>query len=67
MLGPESGRAKRYAQRDILNMSALERIMLSMARCEICKRGKTTLTSVNVKTMNKHWKSVQKFGHDEIQ
>ena len=28
VFGPESGRAKRYAQRDILNMSALERIML---------------------------------------
>ena len=26
--GPETGRAKRYAQQDILNMSALERIML---------------------------------------
>ena len=38
IFGPESGRAKRYAQRDILNMGALERIMLSMVRCEICKR-----------------------------
>ena len=53
MFGPASGRAKRYAQRDILNTSALERIMLSMARCEICKRGKMTLTSVNMKTLKK--------------
>ena len=37
IFGPESGRAKRYAQRDILNMRALERIMLSMVRCEVCK------------------------------
>ena len=41
--------------------------MLSMARCEICKRGKMTLTSVNMKTLKKHWKSVYKSAHDEIQ
>ena len=56
IFGPESGRAKRYAQRDILNMSALERIMLSIAPCEVCKHGKMTLTSVNMKTLKKHWK-----------
>ena len=67
VFGPESGRAKRYAQRDILNMGALERIMLSMVRCEICKRGKRTLTSVNMKTLKKPWKHVHKLVHDEIQ
>ena len=66
-MGPESGRAKRYAQRDILNMRALERIMLSMARCEICKRGKMPFTSVNMKTLKQHWKNVHKLVHDDIQ
>ena len=66
IFGPESGRAKRYAQRDILNMGALERIMLSMVRCEICKRGKRTLMSANMKTLKKHWKNVHKLKHDEI-
>ena len=41
--------------------------MLSLARCEVCKRGKMTLTSVNMKTLKKHRKSVYKFAHDEIQ
>ena len=50
---PGSGRAKRYAQQDILNMSALERTMLSMARCEVCKRRKMSFTSVNMKTLKK--------------
>ena len=67
IFGPESGRAKRYAQRDILNMSALERIMLSMARSEFCKRGKMTFTSVNMKTLKKHWKNEHKLKHDEIE
>ena len=66
IFGPESGRAKRYAQRDILNMSALERIMLYMARSEFCKRGKMTVTSVNMKSLKKHWKNVHKLTHDEI-
>ena len=65
--GPESGRAKRYAQQDILNMSALERIMLSMARCEVCKLGKMSRTSVNINTLKKHWKNVHKSKHDEIE
>ena len=48
-------------------MGALERIMLSMARSEFCKRGKMTVTSVNMKTLKKHWKNVHKLVHDEIQ
>ena len=48
---PRAGRAKRHAQQDILNMSALECIMLSMARCEVCKRGQMTRKSVNMKTL----------------
>ena len=67
IFGPESRRAKRYAQRRILNMSAMERIMLSMACCEICKRAKRTPASVNMNALKNHWKNVYKWVHDEIQ
>ena len=55
IFGPESGRAKRYAQRDILNMKASERIMLSMVRCKVCKSWKMSLMNINMKTLKKHW------------
>ena len=51
MFGPESGRAKRYAERKILNMSELERIMFVMARCELCKPCKMTRANANMKTL----------------
>ena len=44
----------------MLNMSALERIMLSMARCGFRKHGIMIVTSGNVKTLKKHWKHVYK-------
>ena len=37
IFGPESRRAKRYAQREILNMSALKHIMLITSSCRCCK------------------------------
>ena len=66
MFGLESGCDKRYAQPKIWNVSALERIMWSMSRCEIFKHGKMTLTGANMKTLKKHWKSVHKLTRDEI-
>ena len=37
IFSPESRRAKRYAQRKIWNVSALERILLMKLRCRYCK------------------------------
>ena len=51
MFGPESGRAIRYAHQHFLNMSASERMMLSIARCGFCKHGKITFGSGNIKTL----------------
>ena len=65
-LVPNQG-APNVTHNEISNMSALERIMLSMARCEVCKRRKMTLTSVNMKTLKNHWKNVYKLAQGEIQ
>ena len=66
ILGLESGCAKRYAQREIWNVNALERIMWSMALCKFHKGPKLTPNSINMKTLKKHWTNVYKLEHDKI-
>ena len=64
IFGPESRRAKRYAQQDILNMSALKHIMLIASSCRCCKWSKKTFNNAQMKTLKnncfsyKNWKNL---------
>ena len=49
-MGPEMGRAKRYAQCHFVDMSALQRFMLGQVRCVLYNYAKPMSTGANIKT-----------------
>ena len=57
-MGPELGRAKRYAQCHFVYIGALERVMLRQVVCISYKFAKAPSSNANIKTLKCHWKYV---------
>ena len=57
-MGPELGRAKRYAQCHFVHIGALEHFMLRQVVCIFHKFAKAPRSSANIKTLKFHWKYV---------
>ena len=57
-MGPELGRAKRYAQCHFVHIGALERFMLRQVVCNFFNFVKARPNSANMETLKFHWKYV---------
>ena len=57
-MGPELGRAKRYAQCHFVHIGALEHFMLRQVVCIFYNFAKAPSSSANIKTLKFHWKYV---------
>ena len=64
--GSETGRARSYAQRRFVNISALEANILRTVRCHFVKLAKTLPSNVNVKTSQIYLEHVHNLIQREI-
>ena len=60
-MGPEMGGAKRYAQCQFVDMSALKRFVFGQVRCVFYNFAKPMSICANMNSLKNHWKNVSKW------